>query len=75
MVPKIVIDLTMCKGCGLCTIACPKGLIKMDGPLNKQGFYPASISAEDLAACTSCALCGQMCPDVAIAVYRDPKTK
>lgn len=73
--PKIVIDESLCKGCGLCTIACPKGLIKMDKQINKQGFFPASISAEDLAACTSCALCGQMCPDVAIAVYREPKAK
>jgi len=74
-VPKIVIDESLCKGCGLCTIACPKKLIKLDSQINKQGFYPATISAEDLAACTSCSLCGQMCPDVAIAVYREPKAK
>ena len=48
--PKIVIDESRCKGCGLCTLACSKGLIKMDQQINKQGFYPASISAEDLAA-------------------------
>lgn len=72
-VPKIVIDELRCKGCGLCTIACPQGLVKMSETLNRQGFMPAVISSEDLERCTSCTLCAQMCPDVAITVYRAVK--
>jgi len=72
-VPKIVIDELRCKGCALCTTACPSGLIKMSDKINRQGFMPAVISEEDLEQCTSCALCAQMCPDVAITVFREIK--
>ncbi|PLX84734.1 MAG: tungsten formylmethanofuran dehydrogenase [Desulfuromonas sp.] len=71
--PKIVIDEMRCKGCALCTIACPRGLIRLSEHINKQGFLPAVISEEDLAKCTSCALCAQMCPDVAICVFKEKK--
>ncbi len=70
---KVVIDENRCKGCALCTIVCPKQLVKLSDTLNRQGFLPARISAKDLEACTSCALCAQMCPDVAITVYREMK--
>ncbi|MBE0599080.1 MAG: ferredoxin family protein [Desulfuromonadales bacterium] len=71
--PRIVIDEARCKGCALCTIACPRHLISLSDKINKQGFLPAVISAEESERCTSCALCAQMCPDVAITVWR-PKT-
>ena len=67
---KVIIDESRCKGCALCTIACPKHLVKLCASLNRQGFLPARISAEDLALCTSCALCAQVCPDVAITIFR-----
>lgn len=69
--PKIVIDESRCKGCALCTVACPNKLIHMSDKINKQGFLPARIRPENLEKCTSCALCAQMCPDVAIHVYRE----
>jgi 2-oxoglutarate ferredoxin oxidoreductase subunit delta len=72
-VPKVVIDEIRCKGCALCTIACPFGLIRLSEKLNKQGYFPAEISPEALLRCTSCAMCAQMCPDVAITVYREVK--
>jgi 2-oxoglutarate ferredoxin oxidoreductase subunit delta len=72
-VPKIVIDEVRCKGCALCTIACPRHLIVLSDKINKQGFLPAVISEENQEKCTSCALCAQMCPDVAISVYREEK--
>ncbi len=73
--PKIVIDELRCKGCALCTTACPHGLIKMSDKINRQGFFPAVISEEDLERCISCAFCAQICPDVAITVYREIKNK
>ncbi len=71
--PKVVIDEARCKGCALCTIACPQQLIKLNEKLNSQGFQPAAITPEDLIKCTSCALCAKMCPDVAISIYREKK--
>lgn len=72
---KVVIDEFRCKGCALCTVACPHDLILMSDRINKQGFLPALISPENPERCTSCALCAQMCPDVAISVYREKKKK
>jgi 2-oxoglutarate ferredoxin oxidoreductase subunit delta len=66
--PQIVIDETRCKGCGLCTIACPKTLVRMSGTPNSAGFTVAVFSGAE--QCTGCALCAEMCPDVAIVVFR-----
>jgi 2-oxoglutarate ferredoxin oxidoreductase subunit delta len=73
-VPKIVIDTSRCKGCALCTTACPRELLHMSSTLNRQGYFAAEIVPEDLARCTSCTLCAQMCPDLAIGVFREKKT-
>ena len=74
MANRIVIDEQLCKGCGLCTIACPHHLIEMSKELNKHGFLPAVISAEAMLRCTGCTFCAQVCPDVAIEVYREKKS-
>jgi 2-oxoglutarate ferredoxin oxidoreductase subunit delta len=71
---KIVIDEARCKGCALCTIACPRNLLRLSEKPTRQGFLPAEMPAGCEQDCTSCALCAQMCPDVAITVYRPGKT-
>jgi len=65
---KIEIDRERCKGCGLCTISCPKQLIRIGKEMNRLGFFYACWDNEE--TCTGCALCGEMCPDVAIRVWR-----
>ncbi len=60
----------LCKGCGLCTDACPKHIIKLDLTiLNGKGYHPAYIT--DQGACIACALCATMCPDVVITVEKN----
>ena len=65
---KIEIDELRCKGCGLCTIACPHSLIKVSEHINIQGYTPAVMTAQE--KCTGCALCAEICPDDAILVFK-----
>jgi 2-oxoglutarate ferredoxin oxidoreductase subunit delta len=66
---KVEIDCERCKGCGLCTISCPKALIRIGEEINRQGYFYVCWNENE--ACTGCAICGEICPDVAIRVWRD----
>lgn len=68
---RVEFDEDRCKGCELCTTACPKGIIVMAGHLNAMGFHPATVV--DQESCISCAFCARMCPDVVITVRREEK--
>ena len=66
---KITFNSDLCKGCGLCVEACPKGLIYIDtGTLNQKGYHPAATA--DDAPCIGCAFCAMMCPDCVIKVEK-----
>jgi 2-oxoglutarate ferredoxin oxidoreductase subunit delta len=65
----IKVDEMRCKGCGLCTIACPKKLVVMSESPNSMGLTVAVFSGPE--KCTGCAMCGEMCPDVAITVFKE----
>ncbi len=69
--PHIIIDEARCKGCGLCTIACPKKLVTLSDAPNSLGFTVAVFSNPE--TCSGCSLCAKMCPDVAIAVFKESK--
>lgn len=66
--PKITVNEELCKGCGLCTTACPKKIIVLGDKLNKKGYHPAHVF--EIEKCISCAMCAMMCPDVAITVEK-----
>jgi 2-oxoglutarate ferredoxin oxidoreductase subunit delta len=66
--PKIEVNDMRCKGCELCTKACPKQCIEMSGTFSKTGYYPARLAKED--CCIGCAMCYQVCPDMAITVFK-----
>lgn len=68
----IVISIDRCKGCEMCTVACPVGIIYMDGAIiNIKGYQPAVVS--DMEKCIGCGNCAVVCPDVAISVERFDK--
>ena len=69
---RIVIREGQCKGCGLCTIACPYELVHISEHFNAKGYRPAAFTDPD-GKCIGCANCATMCPDVAIVVYRTRK--
>ena len=66
---KVEIDRDRCKGCGLCTISCPKELIRIGEEMNQYGYFCARWDGDE--KCTGCAICGEACPDVAIRVWRE----
>jgi 2-oxoglutarate ferredoxin oxidoreductase subunit delta len=67
---RVVIDEDHCKGCALCTTACPPGVLNMAaGRLTARGYHPAQL-VDPHALCTGCGLCAVICPEVCITVYR-----
>ena len=67
---RIEINDANCKGCALCTLACPQNVIVMStDAVNAKGYYPALL-VDPSGQCTGCALCAVACPDVCITVYK-----
>lgn len=67
--PQIRIDETRCKGCGLCTVGCPRKLVRLSDRPTSLGYSVAVFELPE--QCSGCALCAEMCPDVAITVFKD----
>ena len=67
---KLTISELVCKGCGLCVRACPKGVLALSKTkLNAKGYHPAEVV--DQAACIGCASCARTCPDVALRIEKE----
>ena len=67
--PKVTFKTDICKGCGLCVSACPRGIIAIvKDKINKKGHNPAEITDQD--KCIACAFCATMCPDCVITVEK-----
>lgn len=67
--PKVTINEERCRGCELCTTACPKHIISLaKAKLNAAGYHPAEVT--DQSQCIGCAMCARMCPHVAITVEK-----
>ncbi len=64
----IVVDTEKCKGCEVCTVACPTSVIAMTKEVNGKGYHYAYM--ENPEACTGCTNCSIVCPDGVITVYR-----
>ena len=66
---KLTFNEELCKGCGLCVGACPKGLLALSqGRLNQKGHTPVELPEPE--ECVGCASCAIMCPDCVITVER-----
>ena len=66
---KLTFQTNLCKGCGLCVNACPKGCLTIDtAVINQKGYSPAVMKDEE--KCIGCAFCATMCPDCIITVEK-----
>ena len=65
---KIKINKDRCKGCYLCVVNCPNGLIKVSTSMNVKGVKAAYFSGS--SKCTGCAMCAVICPDCGITVFK-----
>ena len=66
---EIVIDETLCKGCGYCVKFCSRGCIEIVGDkFTPQGYLLPSFTHPE--NCNACCVCAWMCPDFAIEVYK-----
>lgn len=63
----IIIDIEKCKGCELCTEACPQDTLGLSPKLNLKGYH-FIIKVQD--NCTGCINCALVCPEGIIKVYR-----
>ncbi|MBN1150797.1 4Fe-4S binding protein [candidate division WOR-3 bacterium] len=65
--PTVVINASLCKGCGLCIEACPKKCLVFSPDLNEKSYHPAAYTGE---GCIGCGICFYACPEPgAIEVY------
>ncbi len=64
----IVVDTEGCKGCEVCTVACPNQVIGMSKEVNGKGYHFAYM--ENPEDCVGCANCAIVCPDGVISVYK-----
>ena len=61
----ILIDLDLCKSCGICSGLCPQDVFDVDDL-----GHPVVARLDD---CTTCGFCERHCPDFAIAIRRAAK--
>lgn len=66
---KITVNFERCKGCGLCTTACPKKIVALQKEKRNPKGYFTAVCIDD-GACIGCAMCATMCPDCAIVVEK-----
>ena len=70
---EVRFDENTCKGCELCRIYCPKGLIVMSSHINERGYSPAEIERQD--ECIGCKACALVCPDGGISIFKEVESK
>jgi len=65
--PRLEVEASLCKGCELCILACPKNCIVISPKLNEKSYHPAEYKGE---GCIGCGICFYTCPEPgAITVY------
>ena len=67
----VIVNEERCKGCGVCTTACPFDVLSLSVEVNTKGYnYAVKVHPDSCIGCTNCAV---VCPDSCITVYRQKK--
>ncbi len=66
---RVVIDRERCKGCMLCTSACPRKILFLSDLVNQDG-YRVVVCVDD-EKCIGCESCALICPSVCFEIYRE----
>ncbi len=61
---KVNVDLSLCKGCGICVELCPRKALALSNELSPRGYRYPVLNGE----CVGCRTCMMYCPDFAISV-------
>lgn len=63
----VIINLELCKACGICYRLCPTGTIA--------GDEKGEVILQHPEKCIKCGMCEDHCPDYAITVWREEDGK
>ena len=65
----VEVNTERCKGCNLCVVACPTGVLELQPrEVNNRGYHFVYMKHPD--ECIGCANCGYVCPDGCLTIYR-----
>ena len=65
----VVVNTERCKGCNLCVVACPTGVLALQQKeVNNRGYHFAYMAQPE--KCIGCQSCALVYPDACIEVYR-----
>jgi 2-oxoglutarate ferredoxin oxidoreductase subunit delta len=67
--PRVIIEVDKCKGCGICITVCPKKILKFSGKFNVSGYN--YVECTDESMCILCKSCVLMCPDVVFTLIKE----